>query len=271
MLFHRLFPFGRRQPKEPSHTTLHITHAKAGSSWIEQILQKACGRYVEPRGANAAVTLGGESSRYVFQKRRIYPAMLLSRQEVLAHPELRHAKRFIVLRDLRDTLVSLYFSYKVSHGPDKSVGPVRTILEGLSEEDGLLFCVRECIGGVADLQLSWLNCGEALYRYEDLLKDDIRLFAEIFMSMELPTPPDRLEHAVRAMRFETRFGRKLGAEDLTSHGRQGAPGDWKRRFTPAVREAFAERFAPVLVQTGYETDNSWVGRGISVAARDNVA
>jgi len=54
------------------------------------------------------------------------------------------------------------------------------------------------------------------------------------------------------------FGRKLGEEDITSHGRKGTPGDWKNHFTPALRRQFGEKFGDLLIATGYEKDLAWM-------------
>src|SRR5690349_6045287 len=96
-------------------TLVHVTHAKAGSSWIRDILELVFCEHVAPRGPWVAKETGGDLSKHVFAPNRIYPAMFMTRDELLAHPELRDAPRFFILRDLRDTLVSLYFSLKVSH------------------------------------------------------------------------------------------------------------------------------------------------------------
>ena len=58
--------------------------------------------------------------------------------------------------------------------------------------------------------------------------------------------------------FESRFRRKLGEEDAASHGRQGAPGNWRKHFTPTLATEFAVAFGDVLIATGYERDASWV-------------
>jgi len=66
-----------------------------------------------------------------------------------------------------------------------------------------------------------------------------------------------LKRAVGKYRFETLYGRKLGEENTASHGRQGAPGNWRKHFTPRVAQAFAQRFGQLLIDTGYERDLAW--------------
>jgi len=177
-----------------------------------------------------------------------------------AHSELADALRFVVIRDLRDTLVSLYFSVKISH-PLDAEGKMqrnREILTSLNTEEGLLHMMETQLVGAAELQRSWLNRNELLYRYEDLLLRDYTLLRELLVErFRLPITENSLRAALRKCSFQAEFGRKLGQEDEASHGRQGAPGNWRKHFTPRVTTAFAERFGQVLIDTGYERNLSW--------------
>ncbi len=232
---------------------LHLSHAKAGSTWIDQILRALFGKRVAPR-------VGRDLSGFQFEAGRIYSAAFLRREQVMGQPGLAALPRFIVIRDLRDTLVSRYWSLKVSHQLDAAgfIAGQRRVLQDLSTEDGLAWMIENSGRGVAAIQRSWLGEGERLYRYEDLIGDDVALFHRILIEeLRLPIEPARLEEAVSANRFENIYQRPMGVADPASHGRQGAPGDWKNHFTPRLRAAFQERFGELLVATGYEPDAAW--------------
>jgi hypothetical protein len=97
-------------------------------------------------------------------------------------------------------------------------------------------------------------------RYEDLIARDLELLQDLLIDrLALPITPAALEKAVVANRFETVFKRKLGEEDASSHGRKGAPGDWRNHFTPALAREFHELYGDLLAATGYEADGTWVG------------
>ena len=241
-------------------TVVHATHAKAGSSWIRDILAVIFREHVAPRGPWVAKDTGGDLSKHVFEPGRIYPAMFMTREEVLAHSELDGAARFFVLRDLRDTLVSLYFSLKVSHPLDESgkKKAERETLQALSMEDGLLHLIERHLRRVSTIQRSWLDCGEIVLRYEDLLKDDVLMITDLIRNrLGVKVSSLRIAQAVKRRRFESVFKRKLGSEDVSSHGRKGEPGDWKNHFTPAVCDAFRERYGDLLIASGYEKDGRW--------------
>src|SRR5687767_8932681 len=99
-------------------TVLHITHWKAGSTWIRRILRRLVGdRLVVPVRASwepfgGPVQEGSVISTYA------------TREQVDAAGLLAH-KRFVVLRDPRDTLVSAYFSFRDTHQENEIIQPLR--------------------------------------------------------------------------------------------------------------------------------------------------
>jgi Sulfotransferase domain len=238
--------------------TLHITHAKAGSTWVDAILRTLFGKRVLPRGY--AMPVFGSGKERVF-------SVFMSRDEFLARPELSDSKRFIILRDLRDTLISRYFSIRETHKPDPSgkIEAQRAELRAMSVEDGLARVMEDAgMAATAKIQRSWYGSGEILLRYEDLLADDVALFTKLFVEqLGLPLTADKVERAVVENRFEKKYKRKLGEEDAGSHGRKGTPGDWRNHFTPRLAQRFQELYGDVLPAGGYETDAGWVS-GVAV-------
>lgn len=233
-------------------TLLHITHAKAGSTWIAHLLSRLFGTRCAPRGVSL--------TDYVFKEGRVYSGMFLTRDEVEAHPQLARVSRFVIIRDLRDTLVSLYFSLKVSHSvASEFVSKERVTLQDLSEEEGLLHLIQNRMQRVAAIQRSWFGQDDLVVRYEDLVADPYAtLELALIDRLKLAVPRHALRRAIRRTHFQNVFKRKMGVEDVKSHGRNGLPGDWRNRFTPSIRRQFAERFGKTLIDTGYEQDDQWV-------------
>jgi hypothetical protein len=96
-------------------------------------------------------------------------------------------------------------------------------------------------------------------RYEDLIRDDVAAFTDLFREkLDLPVSERAVRRAVEASRFESVFKRKLGEVDEKSHGRQGLPGDWRNHFSPRVCRAFHERTGELLAVAGYEKDSKWI-------------
>lgn len=248
-----LFDFLKR-PELP--ITLHITHAKAGSTWVDAILRTLFGKSVKPRGY--------QMPAFDVGKERVF-SVFMDRAEFAAHPELVTSKRFIVVRDLRDTMISLYFSIRESHKPDPSgkIETLRTELRSRNVGEGLEFLLEGTgMARMAAIQRSWFGSGEIVLRYEDLLADDVALFQKLFIEqLGLPVSAEKVERAVVENRFEKKYKRKLGEEDSASHGRKGTPGDWRNHFTPKLAARFQELYGDVLPAGRYEADASWV-RGV---------
>jgi uncharacterized protein with HEPN domain len=243
-------------------TIFNITHIKSGSQWVRAILTEcAPERIVTPK---VGITQFYEEP---LLPGAVYPALyipyndfqvVLDRNDANRYPHIE----FIVIRDLRDTLVSLYFSLKVSHPliADQLVEE-RNTLNQMSLEDGLGLLIETRMGAVAEIQRSWLPACEAervlLVRYEDLLADEQIVFAKIVDHCQLDVSPQHLREIVDRNSFENQTGRHKGEEDTSSHYRKGIVGDWRNVFTPKVVSDFKRRFGDVLIQTGYEKDLNW--------------
>jgi hypothetical protein len=232
---------------------IHFTHAKAGSTWIDGILRALFGKRVLPRFWSTPDFTGAAG--------KVYASVFMERDAALQSPDVQKGRRFFVLRDLRDTLISRYFSIRDSHKPDPAgkIEAARAELLGLSVEDGLSLVMDDAgMAKTAAIQRSWLGSSETVLRYEDLITNDVPLFTKLFTeTLALPVTAADVEKAVVSQRFETVYGRKLGEEDTKSHGRKGTPGDWQNHFTRKLAEKFHGKFGELLIQPGYERDAYW--------------
>lgn len=242
-------------------TVFHFTHWKAGSQWVRSVFEDACpGRLVETLPKNAHVLerplQQGAIYSPVYMKRQVFETCEASRSA----PQVR----VVVIRDLRDALVSWYYSMKVSHQdiPGTRIAQIREELRAKSMEDGLLYLIagdREFAGlqGHSSIQLSWLGACDLMVRYEELLEDEMGQFDRLLRCCGIEVETERLKQIVSDRSFQSVSGRQRGEEDVSAHHRKGVRGDWRNHFTPRVERAFKEKFADVLVKTGYERDGAW--------------
>src|SRR5262245_58412565 len=94
-------------------TVLHVTHAKAGSQWIHKILHYcAADRIVAPPYYSLPFL------QTPVQSGAVYPTLYVTRKDFDRVILPSNSRRFVIIRDLRDTLVSWYFSVKISHVAD---------------------------------------------------------------------------------------------------------------------------------------------------------
>ena len=239
-------------------TVFHITHHKAGSQWINRILHTlAYNRLVLPE-----VREGVQNVQFLEKPIRpgmIYPTVYVTREEFESVPLPKESRRFIVIRDLRDTLVSAYFSIKHSHAMEHPRDiEVRRRLQESNLEDGLLHLLDEWLPDRASVQESWLGGPDDVLKYEDLLRDDLKILHRVLIEhCGLLVTPERLNEVVLANRFEARAGRKPGTEDVNCHERKGIAGDWQTHFTDRVAKGFKARYGELLIATGYEKNDRW--------------
>jgi len=236
-------------------TIFHITHHKAGSQWINRILHALAYDRIVP----------AESDNTQFLARpvvsgKVYPTLYVTREQFQSVPVPANSYRFGIIRDLRDTLVSLYYSLRYSHViMNERMRAKREMLNGMSNEEGLLEVLRgDSFSLQAQLQWSWIVAREELIKYEDLLSNDEKILTDIlFRRCRLGVDPVQFRDIIRANRFEAKSGRKPGEADHNSHERKGVSGDWRNQFSPTVIAEFKRLYGSVLIATGYEKDFNW--------------
>jgi hypothetical protein len=239
-------------------TIFHVTHWKAGSQWVYAILNAVA--------AERIVTPEVEVSHFLKDPiipGMIYPTVYVPREDFEAIPVPENHIKFFVMRDLRDTLISLYFSLRVSHplgleteGEIDNIKRARRILSDLDEERGLLRTMN-VLSLTANIQRSWVNAGLMVVRYEDFLADEYGQFKKMLDYCQIKVRKKWLRQVVANNSFEIHSGREKGEEDISSHYRKGIAGDWKNYFTDRVEDEFKKRFGAVLITTGYEQDDNW--------------
>ncbi len=235
-------------------TIFHITHQKAGSTWVHQVLAAgAPERLILPHATPTHFTgqpvLPG----------MIYPSLYITRDEFesVAVPEA-HSK-FVVIRDLRDTLISLYFSFKYSHIPLYTLADYhrRLQLNARPLSEGLRHAMHLFLPKIARIQTSWINAGVLVIRYEELVQDELPQFERLLKYCRIELSPEQLRQIVKTYSFEQRSGRPRGVEDIMSHYRKGIVGDWRNYLSGELLAEFKEYYDDVLIETGYETNRDW--------------
>ncbi|MGC2063327.1 MAG: ATP-binding cassette domain-containing protein [Thermodesulfovibrionales bacterium] len=248
-------PKTRTNRREAFPAVFHITHWKAGSQWIYKLLSDCAPDLIIAPIIGVAHFTNGP-----LIEGKIYPTLYLTKEQFYNAKLPDLWKSFIIVRDLRDTLISAYFSMLHSH---KVISPViselRSRLQSMSMTDGMIYMLHEWLPASASIQRSWQSSGELIIRYEDLLVDDVRLLEHVLIDCcKLPITARRLKEVVLAHRFESMTGgRQRGVEDILSHQRKAIAGDWRQYFTEEIKKDFKARFGDLLVATGYEKDHLW--------------
>lgn len=237
-------------------TVFHVTHYKAGSRWVFRILKRCVDERLLQVKADRAEVL-----KDPILPGRVYSACYLSKQEfdgLDLPPDSRH---FFIIRDLRDTLVSGYFSLRGSHPEYKldAVSQMRNRVQQMDLEEGLMHTLDDWVPANAEIQRSWIESDEPVIRFEDLLTDDEGILEETLLEKcELGVSRRRLRRAIERESFERLSGgRERGQEDTSAHYRKGIAGDWRNYFDEPLKDAFKERYGDLLIAVGYERNNDW--------------
>src|SRR5690348_1962232 len=91
-------------------TIFHVTHWKAGSQWLHRILRDIAPQILEKQFLIEPIVAG-----------TIYPTVYVTKEQFESVPLPTGSRKFVVIRDLREALVSAYFSIRYSHAViDKS-------------------------------------------------------------------------------------------------------------------------------------------------------
>jgi hypothetical protein len=248
-------PAARPVPVPADRTCFHITHGKAGSQWMRGILQDLFG---------GAVVHPEYGSRQIWEKPirpgGVYACFNLGEREFSVLTLPAEARSFVLIRDLRDTLVSAYFSFRYSHETAvDQIAYYRWLLNRLNTEDGLLFLAETWLQQPAWIQRSWLRGEGNVFRIEDCWQDSGVKLEKIFRECwGLEIPRSALDEAISRRSFaKLSGGRSPGQEDTHSHYRKGVAGDWRQHFTPRLADRIAEKYGDLLVIGGYEPDRKW--------------
>ena len=233
---------------------LHVTHWKAGSQWIRRILEGCCRDKVMAPKANLE-----HVTATPLRAGLIYPTVYATRERLQQLTFPCPVRRFVVIRDLRDALVSLYFSWRYSHPLMPGIGQHRAELQTMSLEDGLCSLIQNGGAPMADIIRSWLGADDPLIRYEDLLCDDVAILTKVLIDhCQMPVQRARLAQVIRDCRFEKLSGgRQRGQEVVTAAKRKGVAGDWRNHFTERVKDIFKQHHGDLLIAAGYERDHDW--------------
>lgn len=122
-------------------------------------------------------------------------------------------------------------------------------------------------GTWASFNRSWLKASKnnrldiVHTKYEDLLSDtETELTRILHEGFSINVDPDKVSEIVYRYSFENQTTRKKGEESKSSFLRKGISGDWKNYFTEEAAEIFDYYAGEILIQLGYESDNSWKDR-----------
>jgi hypothetical protein len=238
------------------------THHKTGTVWMDGVFKALAGdlgaRYLNFRteGGNLEGLLSSPFVLFCYDSDFCEYASVLDREDV----RILH-----LVRDPRDVVISAMHYHKASretwlHEPIPGYDNLtyQRALRGLPTRFAqYVFEMDNSSASTLRDMATWrygrTNCFEA--RYEDLRQDEELVYWRRIMAFLGLDSSQQLRGACRFWQ-NSLFGGlpRLG----NKHVRSGAVGQWRHEFTPALAQAFLQRFPGLLQSLGYETSDRWV-------------
>jgi len=229
------------------------THHKTGTVWLASVFK---------------VISQFHSLNYNFAKRGTNPADF----DIYMHDHSKfdfdaidfEYRGMHIIRDPRDVIISGTFYHQKSQEvwlhekQDRFNG--MSYLEKINSikdmDDKILFEMDHASNVTINEMIGWnySNPNFIEVRYEDLIQDyDLELFHKIFKHLGFPggSIPGLLNIAYKKSIFS-------GEVEKKGHIRSGKSRQWEKHFKPVHLEKFRENFGDVLIDLGYEEDDTWM-------------
>ena len=257
-------------------TLVHAGYHKVASVWFENVMSEVAHHFGLTFSSTYLPFVDGET---IFLRRqpprRSAPATWLGDVNLFMHSRnfdealfgTRSIRGTHIVRDPRDVAVSGY-RYHLWTDEEWARDPsdwfdgmsYQEKLRSLPEAEGLLLEIeRTCRWTVGDMRVWDYTRPDFLeLRYEDLIKDEDTGFERVFRHYGFTDSAVRTSLEIaRKHSFKAKTGRAIGEVGGDSHLRSGAPGQWRAEFKPEHVELFKRMGNDVLIQLGYEKDDSW--------------
>lgn len=223
----------------------HCCAHKTGSQWIYSIFSDS--RVVEISGLTPVYCSFPDLS-VAFPDNSIISPIYTNFENFSILPKPSEYRAFYVLRDPRDIIVSWYFSIRYSHKLMGDISELRKKFNQMTVQEGLIFAIDHLNRRLSlySALVSWLSASDQddsvrIFRFEDLVgSDSLKTFADLFDHCQIAIERKSLKSVLDDYSFQKITQRSQGTENLYSHFRKGAPGDWINHFDDVVEQKFLE-------------------------------
>lgn len=101
--------------------------------------------------------------------------------------------------------------------------------------------------------------GVLMVKYEDMLHSPVDTLSALLKPLaSSPLDLEKIHKIVEHYSFVNQTGRRPGEESRNSFARKGIHGDWRNYFTSESAQLFYRYAGDLLIELGYENDNSWL-------------
>ena len=247
----------------------HCCMHKTGSQWIKKVLAdeivlKKTGmsiytyqQHLPTKGDPRKLT--ERMFATPFPLNCIITPLYMDYNSYISIPKPAEYRTFCIIRDPRDIIVSWYFSVKNSHPLMGKIPQHREMLNQISLQDGMLYCLGYLNDyGLFESLRSWIKGASEesplnlkIYRFEELMAPELQLtiLTDLFVHCGIS-----LTNVEIALLIDKYSFKRLQEEAKTgfSHYRKGEPGNWKEFFNEEVSNTFKQFSQNLVEELGYE-------------------
>lgn len=162
-----------------------------------------------------------------------------------------NAKFVLMVRDIRDIIVSGHVHLKRQHGK-AGEEPIQGYAKRVAK-----IWAQDVERAQTFMKKNKERC--VFVRYEDLHAEPQASMKPVIDHIGVDAGPEMIEACVEAGRFQNLSkGRERGQEDINSQFRKGIVGDWQHVLNQATRAIILEEAGETLTALGYIDNDDWV-------------
>lgn len=203
-----------------------------------------------------------------FPSNTIISPLYVTYEQFARLPKPKNYRAIWVMRDIRDVIVSQFFSITYSHKViNESHMKTREKLQKMAVEDSFQYFLDN-VYKIDDSDFSfyhalrsWNQCADdnvMLCKYEDLTGEQQTVhWRGVFDFLGLPIEDKVLSKLLDHYSFQKITGRAQGEENVNAHLRKGRPGDWKNYFSEQHKHIIKKHAGDILIAAGYEKNTDW--------------
>ncbi len=236
----------------------HCCVHKTGSQWVRLLLSDP--RFYRQTGLmpyfGPSLKLNDAEKRVPVKSGSVVTSLYIDKPTLLGIEKPANWRAFFVTRDPRDLLISRYFSARFSHRVMGSMDELRTTMEGLSDDDGILYILANKFDDMAKRLASFADQAAdnriTMVKFEDLTSENgLETWLTMFNSLGIEIPEKTMANLLSFYSLN-RLRPPKSVGDRNQKYRSGKRGEWRSYFNSTIADEFEKRYGNLVGQLNYQ-------------------
>ena len=249
---------GKSIEKSSLQNVYLATVQKSGSQWILSIFNDPEITKLTKLKTYPQHHYDGNEFHEIFPENTLIPGLYVSYLSYWLYIKKKEPyKTLYIYRDPRDLIVSWYWSALKSHALSPQIKLIRKRLETMTFKEGILYAIRHHSEKFGQIR-SWIELGAndenvLFLRFEDIVKDPLKKFIDIFNFLGISITPDKLQGVLNNYTKEEMRKRDMQkrSSDEISHYRK-EKSDFREVFEKEHYQLFYNITGDLVEVLGYD-------------------